>query len=483
MHLDDDSCWRAIASRDARFDGQFITAVRTTGIYCRPSCPAQTPKRENVRFYRAPAAAVAAGYRACKRCRPDAAPGTRDWDTRGDLAARALRAIAAGMVDDIGVPGLAANLHISERQLNRVLVAEIGAGPLALARTRRAQTARLQLAATDLSATRIAFASGFGSDRQFNDTMREQFGCSPAELRRSSRVNAAPAGVGTITLRLAHRAPYDVDATLQWLRLHAVDGVEAVTDASYRRVLADGTVVELRPVPGAAWSLSLGVEDMTRVTGVVASCRRLLDSDADPVAVDAALSADPLLAPLVAGRPGLRAPGATDPWEQAARTVIGQQVSLDAARTFTARLVTAYGKPLEAPGDGLTHVFPTPEVLAEASYDGIGLTTGRARTLRTLADAVAAGTVDLDAAADREETARALLSLPGIGPWTVAIIGLRGLGDPDAWPASDLVLRRAIAGGGSDPERWRPWRGYAAMHLWVDVLTRTGAMTSTKGSS
>ena len=477
VNLDDEACWRAITSRDARFDGQFVTCVQTTGIYCRPSCAAQTPKRENVCFYSHPAAAVAAGFRACRRCRPDAAPGTRDWDTRGDLAARALRAIAAGVVDDIGVPGLAARLHISERHLNRILMTEVGAGPLALARTRRAQTARLLIAATDLPLTRIAFAAGFGSVRAFNDTMREHFGCAPVNLRRGAQPGQVPAGIGEITLRLAHREPYDVSRTLQWLGLHDVAGLEVTTAESHRRVLADATIIELRPATdGGAWTLSLAIEDVSKVGGIVAACRRLLDSDADPRAVSTALAAEPLLRPLVERWPGLRIPGTTDPWELAVRAVVGQQVSVGAGSTFAARLVALFGKPLTGGTDGLTHAFPTADTLADASYDGVGLTTARARTLRTLAIAVADGRVDLHPAAERAETIAALLSLPGIGPWTAAVVALRGLADPDAWPGTDLILRRQIAATGADPNRWKPWRGYAAMHLWIDELTKNGVL-------
>jgi AraC family transcriptional regulator of adaptative response / DNA-3-methyladenine glycosylase II len=484
VDLDTDSCWRAVGSRDGRFDGRFVTAVRTTGIYCRPSCPAQTPKRTNISFYRHPAAAVAAGFRACKRCRPDAAPGSREWDVRRDLAARALRAISAGVVDEVGVPGLAADLHVSERHLNRVLTAEVGAGPLALARTRRAQTARLLLAATDLPTTRVAFAAGFGSVRQFNDSMLEQFGCAPGQLRRQP---LGAASGGRFTVRLAHRPPYDARATLHWLALHQIGGLESVgvgggpgEQPSYRRVMADGTIVELRPVGAgdgdcSAWTLSLSLDDVARLAPVVAGCRRLLDSDADPAAVIAGLDGDPFLGLLVQRRPGLRIPGATDPWEQAVRTVIGQQVSLAAARTFTARLVEALGAPLAEPVAGLTHRFPTAAVLAESSYDGIGLTSSRVRTLRTLAAAVADGTVDLGPHADRDATTERLLALPGIGPWTVSMVSLRALGDPDAWPGTDLVLRRLVAGR-ADPEAWRPWRGYAAMHVWVDHLSTIGAM-------
>ncbi|HWB67334.1 MAG TPA: Ada metal-binding domain-containing protein [Mycobacteriales bacterium] len=479
MHEDFEQCYRAVASRDARFDGRFVTAVRTTGIYCRPSCPAQRPKPENVAFFPHAAAAVAAGFRACKRCRPEAAPGSSDWDLRGDLAARALRAIAAGALDapmDVGragggVPALAQSLHVSERHLHRVLVAEIGVGPLALARTRRAQTARLLLDATDLSITDIAFAAGFASIRQFNDTMREHFGAPPRELRRRSGPDVA--GSGTLTLRLAHRRPYAATALLDWLRLHLVAGLEEVDGEMYRRVLPSGAVASLT-VGEDATTLTTRVDDVRALPDTVARCRRLLDADADPMAVDDALGSDPLLGPMVEARPGMRVPGAVDGFELLARTILAQQVSLGAANTFAARLVATYGKPLDAPDGGLLARFPSAEVLADASYDGIGLTGGRIRSLRAAATAHAAGELPLDPGADREQARAALLALPGVGPWTAEYVAMRALGDPDAFPASDLVLRRRCTN--LDPTQWRPWRSYAAMHLWTEHLTTTGAL-------
>jgi AraC family transcriptional regulator, regulatory protein of adaptative response / DNA-3-methyladenine glycosylase II len=478
MHEDHDRCYRAVASRDARFDGRFVTAVRTTGIYCRPSCPAQTPKHENVTFYPCAAAAVAAGYRACKRCRPEAAPGSREWDLRGDLAARALRAIAAGAIDgagnagESGVPALARSLHVSERHLHRVLVAEVGAGPLALARTRRAQTARLLLDATDLPITTIAFTAGFASLRQFNDTMREHFGMAPREIRR--RPPSELASTGSLTLRLTYRPPYALTEMLGWLRLHLVTGVEELDGATYRRVLPSGSVVSLQ-LGAAAVSLTTSIEDLRTLPDTVARCRRMIDADADPVSVDSTLAEDPHLAPLVAARPGLRVPGAADGFELLVRTVVGQQVSVAAAHTFTRRLVEAYGKPLDAPSGTLTAAFPTADALVDATYDGIGLTGGRIKTLRAVAAAHAAGELVLDPSADREQTRARLLALPGIGAWTADYVAMRALGDPDAFPSTDLVLRRLAAD--LEPERWRPWRSYAAMHLWLDHLITTGVLT------
>jgi AraC family transcriptional regulator of adaptative response / DNA-3-methyladenine glycosylase II len=320
--------------------------------------------------------------------------------------------------------------------------------------------------------SQIAFAAGFSSVRQFNDTIREHFGASPRDLRR--RVKADVAGTGLLTLRLAHRSPYAAAELLDWQRLHLVPGIEEISDGAYRRVLPSGTVVSLT-VGADATQLSTRVDDVRMLTDTVTRCRRLLDADADPLAVDGALAEDPELAPLVAARPGLRVPGVADGFELVVRTVLGQQVSVKAAHTFGQRLVEEYGKPLDAPDGGLTTRFPTSQTLAEASYDGIGLTGSRIRSLRAVATAHAAGDLALDGSGDRDETRAKLLALPGIGTWTVEYVAMRGLADPDAFPASDLVLRRRIAG--LDPDRWRPWRAYAAMHLWMDHLTTTGVLT------
>ena len=472
MHEDPDRCYRAVASRDARFDGRFVTAVTSTGIYCRPSCPAQTPKRENVRFYPCAAAAVAAGFRACKRCRPEAAPGSREWDVRGDLAARALRAIAAGALDGAstttggGVPDLARSMHVSERHLHRVLVAEVGAGPLALARTRRAQTARLLLDATSLPISEVAFAAGFASLRQFNDTMREHFGVPPRELRRRP-VRDVP-GNGALTLRLAVRPPYAADALVSWLGYHLAPGLEELDGSRYQRVLPTGAGATLRIEPDAI-TLTTAVDDVRALPDAVPRCRHLLDADADPLAVDDVLGGDKLLAPMVRARPGLRVPGTTDGFELLIRTVLAQQVSLRAANTFAGRLVQTYGKPLDAPAGTLTNRFPTADTLADATFEGIGLTAGRQKTVRAAAAAYASGDLVLDAAADRDEARAQLLALPGVGPWTAEYVAMRALADPDAFPGSDLVLKRHV-----DPaqaERWQPWRSYAAMHIWTSYLT------------
>jgi AraC family transcriptional regulator, regulatory protein of adaptative response / DNA-3-methyladenine glycosylase II len=478
--LDADACYRAVSGRDPRFDGRVYLGVMTTGIYCRPSCPARTPRRENCRFFTSAAAAVAAGFRACRRCRPDALPGSRQWDHRTDLAARAVRLIGDGAVDEVGVAGLADRLHVSGRHLHRVLVGEVGASPHQLARTRRAQTARLLTERTELSLTEIAYASGFTSVRQFNDVMRAEFGAPPSTLRRPGGWPAddgrTAAGAPSVVLRLRHRPPLAVEPLRRFLTGHAVPGLEQVEpDGSLAR-----TVPGRRGPAGArVWlgeesdhvRVRLRLGDLTDLAPVVARVRRWLDLDADPAQVDGALAGDPVLAPLLSARPGLRVPGAVDGRETATLAVLGQHVALGTARTFASRLVEAFGQPAD---DGL-RVFPAAETLAAAGPEAIraatGVTTARGRTVHALAVAEATG-LRLDPGADRSEARAGLLRLPGIGPWTAEYVALRCLGDPDAYPAGDLVLRRALgvrtAGEATArAEAWRPWRGYALLHLWT----------------
>ncbi|MEH0830165.1 bifunctional transcriptional activator/DNA repair enzyme AdaA, partial [Micromonospora sp. CPCC 205714] len=370
MELDFERCYRAVDSRDPRFDGWFYTGVTSTGIYCRPSCPAMTPKRQNVRFFPSAAAAQGAGLRACRRCRPDAAPGSPQWDVRADLVGRAMRLIADGVVDRDGVPGLATRLGYTERHLHRMLRAELGAGPLALARAQRAQTARILIETTGLGLAEVAFAAGFGSVRQFNDTVREVYGGTPSELRAGRRGPAAATGAGTLSLRLAHRPPLHAGALLDFLALRALPGVEVVRDGTYHRGLRlphGPATVALTPADGHI-DATLRLADMRDLAPAVARCRRLLDLDADPVAVDATLAADPALAPIVAAEPGVRLPHAVDGFELAVRAVTTQQVSLTSARTTLTRLLAATrptgGAGSDDPADGLV-AFPGPaEVLA-----------------------------------------------------------------------------------------------------------------------
>jgi AraC family transcriptional regulator of adaptative response / DNA-3-methyladenine glycosylase II len=473
--LDAERCYRAVAGRDARFDGWFFTAVRTTGIYCRPSCPARTPLARNVSFFTTAAAAQSAGYRACRRCRPDAVPGSPEWDVRADVVARAMRLIADGEVERAGVPGLAARLGYSERQLHRLLVGELGVGPLALARAQRAQTARVLIETTDLPMADIAFAAGFASIRQFNDTVREVFASTPTELRGTKHVpGSGPSG--WLTLRLAARAPYAAAEVLLFLGAHAVPGLEEWDGTTFSRVLDlphGPAIVRLSPAPdgGASVTARLRLTELRDLGAAVTRCRRMLDLDADPAAVDDVLGADPTLAPLVAAAPGRRVPASPDADELAVRAVLGQQVSVAGARTLTARVVAAAGAPLPEPVGTLSHAFPRPAALAEADLSAIGLTGTRRRTVHALTAAVAGGDIALDPGADRDEARRALLAVPGIGPWTAALVGLRGLADPDVWLPGDLALRRSLTElGSSDAEaacRWRPWSSYAVLHLWA----------------
>jgi AraC family transcriptional regulator, regulatory protein of adaptative response / DNA-3-methyladenine glycosylase II len=476
--LDFEQCYRAIESRDPRFDGWFIVGVHTTRIYCRPSCPAPVcPKRRNVSFYRTAAAAQLAGLRACKRCRPDAIPGSPEWDARADLVGRAMRLIADGLVDRAGVGGLARRLAVSERHLHRLLVEQVGAPPLALARSQRAQTARVLIETTSLPFAGIAFASGFSSVRQFNDTIRQVFASSPTDLRRMHRRGDRETS-GRLTLRLAVRQPYDRDGVVRWLAARAVEGVEDLSEGVYRRTLrlpAGIGMVALAPRDDHVLA-TFALGEVTDIAAAVRRCRQLLDLDADPRTYTSVLGDDAALAPLVEANPGLRAAGTVDAAETAIRAVLGQQVSLGAARTLAARLVALAGEPLEQPDGSLTHAFPTSEAIAAADLAAIGMPAQRRRTLSAIAGRLAAGSLVLDAGADRDEVSRQLLEVPGVGPWTASYIALRALHDPDAFPAGDLGLRKsARALGIPDDERglasraepWRPWRAYAAHYLWA----------------
>lgn len=481
MILDDEQCYRAAQSRDSRFDGCFFTAVKTTGIYCRPSCPAMTPMRRNVEFFVTAAAAQQHGYRACKRCRPDASPGSPEWNVRADVVGRAMRLIADGLVDREGVGGLAARLNYSERQINRLLTAELGAGPLALARAQRAQTARTLIETTAMPITQIAFAAGFASVRQFNDTIREVFAASPTDLRG----NRQPATGGNLSLRLPYRAPFDGDSIFRFLSVRAVPGIEAWDGTTYRRSLRlnhGNAVVAIAPAPSApgpnAVLCTLHLDNVADAQAAVQRCRRLLDLDADPDTVEAQFAADDLLAPLVHKRPGLRSPGHPDGVELLTRAVLGQQVSVKGARTLAARLVSTVGEPLAAPVDEVTHVFPSAEAIAGCTPTSLAMPTARARALINACEQLAGGHIVIDAGSDRDEISRQLQALPGIGPWTAQYVALRALGDPDVFLPTDLGVRNALRALGADStpqaaarlaESWRPWRSYALHHLWATL--------------
>ncbi|MBB2946073.1 AraC family transcriptional regulator of adaptative response / DNA-3-methyladenine glycosylase II [Actinoplanes lutulentus] len=491
MDLDFERCYRAVDSRDQRFDGCFYTAVRTTGIYCRPSCPAVTPKRENVTFYPSSAASQRAGFRACRRCRPDAAPGSPEWDVRADTIGRAMRLIGDGVVDREGVTGLASRLGYTERHLNRMLTAELGAGPLALARAQRAQTARILVETTELGLAEIAFAAGFGSVRQFNDTMLEVYAGSPSQLREKRPAGRAEAGV--INLRLAYRPPFHAASLLEFLGARTLPGVDEVCGSAYQRglVLPHGSAtVSLRP--GERWVFAtLRLSDVRDLAPAVARCRRLFDLDADPVAVDGMLGADPAFGSAVRSEAGVRVPRAVDGFEMAVRAVVGQQVSVVGARTTLRRILRAAGdlgggvalfegpspttEPTALEGASELTGFPTAAVIADLPDSAFGMPASRRATIRALASAVADGKLDLEPGADRPETVARLLELPGIGPWTAGYVAMRAIGDPDVFLETDLAARRGAAALGlpdspkalaKHAERWRPWRSYALIRLW-----------------
>jgi AraC family transcriptional regulator, regulatory protein of adaptative response / DNA-3-methyladenine glycosylase II len=478
VHEDRERCIRAVQAKDERFDGWFFTAVVTTGIYCRPSCPVVPPKPENMRFFPSAAAAQQAGFRACKRCRPDASPGSPQWNERADLVARAMRLIADGVIDRDGVPGLAARLGYSIRQVERQLLAELGAGPLALARAQRAQTARLLIETSSLPMGDIAFAAGFASIRAFNDTVREVFALSPTELRRRAGRGLPAAAPGILPLRLPFRSPLCPDNLFGHLAATAVPGVEEWRDGAYRRTLRlphGPGVVALAPGPEYI-SCQLSLTDLRDLAIAISRCRRLLDLDADPVAVADVLRQDAVLAPLVGKVPGRRVPRTVDAQEFAVRVVLGQQVSTAAARTQAGRLVAACGERADDPAGGLTHLFPDMATLAALDPGPLGLPQARRRTLSALSAALAGGEIDLDVGSDWGQARARLGALPGLGPWSVETIAMRGLGDPDAFIPGDLGVRAAARQLGlpatpaaltGRAAAWRPWRAYAVQYLWA----------------
>ncbi|MFC7850253.1 DNA-3-methyladenine glycosylase 2 family protein [Arthrobacter sp. NPDC057388] len=526
--------YRAIDARDTRFDGQFYTAVRTTGIYCRPSCPARTPKAENVTFYETSAAAHEAGYRACKRCLPEAVPGTPAWNLRSDIAGRAMRLINDGVINRDGVEGLAARLGYSSRQLNRILSHELGAGPLSLARASRAQTARTLLVSTTMKLADVAFAAGFSSVRQFNGTMAEVFDMTPTALRGTARHHPPAPASTSLTLALPYREPFD-PGVFSFLAVRAIPGIEAGTASSYARTLrlphgdarfsveyagagnAGNRTGEYDGGPhGRPLVLTIGAVDLRDLPALLSRVRRLFDLDADPVAIDGALSADPRLSASVAAAPGIRLPGALDPQELLVRAMVGQQITVAAARTALTQLAAA-GSPSAAPGDGLSRLFPSPAQIAEA---GAGLLRGpqrRTESLLAVATALAEGTLDFGYGDDLPGLSAKLLPLPGVGPWTVGYTAMRVLGAPDVFLANDAAVRngiRALAaefrdpGGSADPggvalragaapatgtresggapssdfREASPWRSYATMHLWRAAAAVPRTSTARRGA-
>ena len=487
---------RARRSRDPRFDGKFFIGVTSTGIYCRPICPARSPKSENVRYFRTAAEAAEAGFRPCLRCRPEAAPGTPAWLGTSAVVKRGLRLIESGFLDEGSVDALAARLGIGARHLRRLFIAHVGASPIAVAQTRWLHFAKRLLDDTSLPMTGIALAAGFGSVRRFNHAFRATYGRSPRALRSARRAPASATTGGEVVLRLAFRPPYDWRQVRDFLAMRAVPGIERVDENGYTRTVAcDGgyAVVHVRSVDDHN-ALELRVRGAAPglLFQLSATARRAFDLAADPADIAVAFQRDPLLAPLVRRRPGLRIPGVWDPFECVVRAVIGQQVSVAAARTLVARLVARAGQAVAGGADGLTHLFPSPAAMASADLDGLGLTGARVGALRALAAAVAGG---LDLTGPADEVIDALAALPGIGAWTAQYVALRALGEPDVLPAADLVLRRA-ASMNDEPltarqlearaEAWRPWRSYATLHLWLrsaQLSTRNKAQASSGNAS
>ncbi|KJC64357.1 DNA-3-methyladenine glycosylase 2 family protein [Agreia bicolorata] len=490
--------YRVIESRDARFDGRFVTAVRSTGIYCRPSCPARTPKQANVTFYPTSAAAHLAGYRACKRCLPEATPGSPEWNLREDVAARAMRLIADGVVERDGVDGLSRRVGYSARQLNRILVAELGAGPIALARAHRAQNARTLITGTTMPMADVAFAAGFTSIRQFNDTVAEVFDLTPSALRSRSRtasMSGASDAAGSIRLALPYREPLDIDGLFGWFAPRAVPGMEAVGPRRYARTVRlphGAAYVDLSAPERTGGRPRIDAvarfENLADLPALLSRVRRLLDLDADPLAVDAVLTGDERLSSEVAQVPGIRVPGTLDAGEMLIRALLGQQVTVSSARTQLTRLVDALGEevPLSIVGedaaDTRRRLFPTPTAIAERAHEILRGPAARTDTVRRVAEALADGSLTIDLSDTRDDVTARLTAIRGIGPWTADYVVMRALGHPDVFVRRDVAIRSgARTLGFADGDKalaaeaaaFAPWRSYLSMHLW-----RAAARTS-----
>ena len=477
MYEDFDRCVAAVRSRDSRFDGWFYVAVRSTRIYCRPSCPAPPSKVTNYTFYPSAAAAQQAGYRACKRCSPDASPGSPEWNLRADLAARAMRLIADGVIDRHGVTGLADRLGYSTRQVERLLRAELGAGPLALAQAQRAQTARLLIETTTLPVIEVALAAGFGSVRAFNDTVRAVFAMTPSELRARARRGKPAQTASTLSLKLPFRSPINLADLFRQLAAAAVPGVEEWRDGAYRRTMRlprGHGIVALRPAPDHI-GCQLMLTDLRDLTTAISRCRWLLDLDADPVATDRKLSRDLTLAELIARHPGRRVPRSADGTEVVVRTILTRREPSPAARARLARVAAACGEPVADTAGGLTHLFPTPEALLEVDQAKLAVSPARRATLAAALAAIAAGRVELGVGADWQRARTQLAGCHGMGATTIELIAMQALGDPDAFPV-DARLRVSAARLGlpatgpaltRHAAQWRPWRAYGAAHLWT----------------
>jgi AraC family transcriptional regulator of adaptative response / DNA-3-methyladenine glycosylase II len=482
LDLDHDACYRAVAVRDPRFDGRLFLGVKTTGVYCRPICPARTPRPENVVFFPTAAAAHEAGFRPCLRCRPETAPDLGAWRGASNTVSRALALLEMGVLDDGSVDDLAGRVGVGERQLRRLFQQHLGASPVAVAQSRRVLLAKQLIHETALPMTEVAMAAGFGSLRRFNDTFQALFGRPPTALRRGGRMEVSAGARGEITLKLRYRPPYDWPAMLGFLRVRAISGVESVEGDVYRRTIGlegqQGCVI-VQPSAGNALQATVRFPKLSVLPQIIARLRRVFDLAADPDAIALQLVKDPTLAPLLAARPGLRVPGAWDGFELAVRAVLGQQITVPGAIRLAGALVVRFGEKLREPDGALTHVFPDPAALIGADPASMGMPRSRGSALLSVAAAVVADPHIFAAGRSLEEAVAQLKALPGVGEWTAQYIAMRQLREPDAFPAADIGLMRAMADAdGIRPtasallaraETWRPWRAYAAQHLWAST--------------
>jgi AraC family transcriptional regulator of adaptative response / DNA-3-methyladenine glycosylase II len=485
MDLDHEACYRAIRARDVRFDGRFFTAVKTTRIYCRPICPARTPYKENVVFYPSAAAAQMAGFRPCLRCRPETAPDMGAWRGTRNSVTRALALIELGALDTASVDELAERLGLGERQLRRLFHQHLGASPIAVAQTRRVLLAKQLIHETHLPMTEIAFAAGFSSIRRFNEAFLTLFDRSPSALRRERGPEVSAGPLGRIELTLPFHPPYDWPAMLEFLRQRAIPGIESVAADSYSRSIElDGVQgrVTIQPTARHALRATVQFPKLSALPTIIGRLRRVFDLAADPAVIATHLSSDTSLARLIAARPGLRVPGAWDGFELAIRAVLGQQITVAAAVKLAGRLVAQYGAHLTTADGVISHVFPRPEVLASADLSQLGMPRSRAATLSAVATAMVADPRLLDSRSDLDAAVQRLRAIRGIGEWTAQYIALRQLRESDAFPAADVALMRALANleGRNYSSRelleksaqWRPWRAYAAQHLWTSLADR-----------
>ncbi len=493
MDMSPDACYRAISTRDARFDGRLFVGVRTTGIYCRPVCPARTPMRRNVTFHLSAASAQEAGYRPCLRCRPETSPDLAAWRGTSNTVSRALALIESGALDGADVEALADRLGVGERHLRRLFRQHLGASPVAVAQTRRVLLAKQLIHQTRLPMTEVALASGFGSLRRFNETFQQLYDRPPSALRRGSAEERSASLAGAVSLMLPYRAPYDWDALIGFLAMRAIPGVEVVSPRRYARTIglggAAGTLV-VEPAAGERLAVTVRFPRLDALPTIIARVRAVFDLAADPLAIAEHLAGDPVLAPMLAARPGLRVPGAWDGFELAVRAILGQQITVAAATKLAGRIVEAWGEPLPATAgaiEGLTRLFPTPERLARADIAALGMPRARGAALNGMAGAVRDDPGIFGPQRNLDEAIAQLRGLAGVGEWTAQYIAMRQLREPDAFPAADVGLMRAMAGPTAArpspaqlldrAERWRPWRAYAALHLWTSLSHASGDAT------